>query len=134
MKSTPRVPGYRPLVSIGYKYNSRKFLGFITTEFSGSNEPGDPCLSRFPNIYSNVSVSTIFRHHFLGRYFNAYHIIYNHNRMRQSYLAQDKYWETHSGYLILATTLALGMGITDRKIIFCNGISEGSVYKKISTR
>ena len=41
---------------------------------------------------------------------------------------------THSGYFRLATTVALGIGITDGKILFCRGISEGSVDKKISTR
>ena len=29
MKITPRVPGGIPLIAIGYKYNSRKVLGFI---------------------------------------------------------------------------------------------------------
>ena len=36
MKSTPRVHGDLPLMAIGYKYNSRKFLGYITTEGAGS--------------------------------------------------------------------------------------------------
>ena len=50
LKSTPRVPGESPLLAIGYKYNSRKVLLFIATEGSGSTEPGDPYLSRFPDI------------------------------------------------------------------------------------
>ena len=41
LKSTPRFPGEPPLLAIGYKYNSRKVLGFIATEGAGSNEPGD---------------------------------------------------------------------------------------------
>ena len=41
---------------------------------------------------------------------------------------------TQSGYFKLATTGALGMGITDRKLLFCHGISERSVEKIISTR
>ena len=32
MKSTQRVPGVRPLMSIGYNYNYRKLIGFITTK------------------------------------------------------------------------------------------------------
>ena len=48
MKSTPRVPGGRSLLAIGYKYNSRKVLGFIATEGAGSNASGDPYLFRFP--------------------------------------------------------------------------------------
>ena len=41
---------------------------------------------------------------------------------------------TQSGYLRLATPVALGMGITDGSILFCHVISEGSVDKKISRR
>ena len=36
MKSTPRFTGDIPLLAIGYKYNSRKFIGFIATEGAGS--------------------------------------------------------------------------------------------------
>ena len=56
LKSTPRFPGERPLLAIGYKYNSSKVLGFIATEGAGSTAQGDSYLSRFPDIYSNVSV------------------------------------------------------------------------------
>ena len=48
MKSTPIVPGDIPPMAIGYKYSSQKVLGFITTEGAGSNDPGDPYLSRSP--------------------------------------------------------------------------------------
>ena len=53
MKSNPRVTVGIPLMEIGYTYNSRKILGFIATEGAGSTEPGDPYLSRLPDIYSN---------------------------------------------------------------------------------
>ena len=56
MNSTSIVPGGIKLMAIGYKYNSRKVLGFIATEGDGSTEPGDPYLSSFPDIYSNFSV------------------------------------------------------------------------------
>ena len=42
LKSNPIFPGEIPLLTIGYKYNSRKVLGFISTEGAGSPEPGDP--------------------------------------------------------------------------------------------
>ena len=87
MKSTTRFPGGRPLMAIVYMYNSRNILGFIATEGSGSNEPGDPYLSRFPNIYSNVSVRPVIFPHLLGRYFNACNAIDNQNSMQQSDLA-----------------------------------------------
>ena len=81
MNGTPIVPSGRPLMSIGYKYNSRKALGFISTEGDGSTEPGYPYLSRFPDIYWNVSVRPVILTHVLGRYFNACNAIDNHNRM-----------------------------------------------------
>ena len=70
MKITPRVTGGIKLLAIGYKYNSRKVIGFISTEGAGSTEPSDPYLSRFPDIYSNVSVCPVFFPHLLGKYFN----------------------------------------------------------------
>ena len=71
LKSTPRFPVESPLLAIGYEYSSRKVLGFIATEGAGSTEPGYPYLSRFPDIYSNVSVRPVVRTHLLVRYFNA---------------------------------------------------------------
>ena len=78
MKSTPRVPGGRIILAIGYKYNYRKVLVFIATEGAGSTDPGDIYLSLFPDIYSNVSVRPVVRPHFLGRY------LYACNKKRQS--------------------------------------------------
>ena len=124
LKSTPIFPGERPLLAIGYKYNSRKFLGFIATEGFGSTELGDTYLSRFPDIYLNFSIRPVVSPHVLGRYFNACNAIESHNMMRQSDLSLEKYWVTQSGYFRLATTMALGMGITDGKLLYCHGIAE----------
>ena len=68
LRSTPRVPGDRPFMEIGYKYNSRKVLGFIDTEGARSTEPGDTYLSHFPEFFSNVSVLTVVCPHLIGRY------------------------------------------------------------------
>ena len=54
--------------------------------------------------------------------------------MRKSDIALEKYWVTQSGYFRLATTVALGMGITYGKLLFCHGFSEGNVDNKISMR
>ena len=35
LRSKPMVPGGRPLIAIGYKYNTRKVLSFIVTENEG---------------------------------------------------------------------------------------------------
>ena len=50
--------------------------------------------------------------------------------MKHSDLSLEKYWVTQSGYFILATTVALGMGITDEKLLYCHGVSEVNVDKK----
>ena len=43
-------------IAIGYKYNARKFLSFIDTEYSGSTNSGIPYLSKYPDQFSNVSI------------------------------------------------------------------------------
>ena len=53
--------------------------------------------------------------------------------MQQSDPSLEKYWVTQSGRFRLSTTVALGIDITDGKLQFFHGISEGSVDKKIST-
>ena len=132
MKSTSRFPGGRLLLAIRNKSNSRKVLGFISTEGGEINEPGDPYLSCFPDIYSSFYVRHVVHTQLLCRYFNACNSIYNHNRMRHSDLALDKYWVTQSGYFRLLTTVALGMGITYGKLLYCHGAAEGNDYRKIS--
>ena len=133
MKITPIFPGERPLLAIGYRYNSRKVLGFIATEGAGNTESGDPYLSCFPDIFSNVSVRLVVRPHLLGRYFNACNAIGNHNRMWKSDIALEKYWVTQSGYFRLATTVAFGISNTYGKLLYCHGVAEGNFDKKCST-
>ena len=53
--------------------------------------------------------------------------------MQKSDLVLENYWETQSGYFRLANTVALGMGITYGKILYCHGVAEGNVDKKTST-
>ena len=42
LRSKPMVPGCRPLIAIGYKYNARKVLSFIVTDNTGSTKTGFP--------------------------------------------------------------------------------------------
>ena len=44
LRSKPIVPGYRPLIDIGYKSNARKVLYFIVTDTAGSTKTGIPYL------------------------------------------------------------------------------------------
>ena len=53
--------------------------------------------------------------------------------MWQSDVALEKYWLTQSAYFRLATTVVLGMGIIDGKLLYCPGGTEGNVDRQIST-
>ena len=90
MKNNPIFPGGRKFLEIGYKYNSRKVLGFISAEGYGSTEPGDPYLSCFPDFFSNVSVRPVVCPRLIGGHFNECNAIDHHNIMRQSDLVLDK--------------------------------------------
>ena len=52
--------------------------------------------------------------------------------MQQSGITLDKYWVTQSGYFRLATSVALGMGIIDGNLLYCHGVSEVNMDRKIS--
>ena len=70
--SMPIFDGYTPLIYIEYTYNSWNFLGFISYDMSGSSDPGDPCLSHFPVMFSNVYIWHDVRYYILGRSFNYF--------------------------------------------------------------
>ena len=50
--------------------------------------------------------------------------------MGQSDLSLEKYRVTQSGYFRLTATVALGMGITDGKLLYCHDVEEGNEDKK----
>ena len=54
--SKPMLPGGRPLLAIGYNYNTQKFLYFIVTEDARSKKAGITYLSKYSNPFSNVSI------------------------------------------------------------------------------
>ena len=118
---------------LGTIYNYRKVLGFISTEGSGSTEPGDTYSSRFPDIYLNVSVRPVVHTHLLDRYLKVFNSMENHNRPRQYDIALEKYWVAQSGYFRLATTVALVICTMDGKLLYCHGVVEENTDKKIST-
>ena len=48
LRRKPRVPGERPLIAIGYKYNSRKVISFVATAGAGSTMLG---ITLFIKVY-----------------------------------------------------------------------------------
>ena len=61
LRSKPMVPGGRPLIDIGYKYNARKVLSFIVTENAGSTKTDIPYLSKYPDQFINVAIFPVAR-------------------------------------------------------------------------
>ena len=53
------IPGGRPLIAIGYKYNVRRVLYFIVTDNVGSTKTGIPYLSKYPDQFTNVSIRSV---------------------------------------------------------------------------
>ena len=53
------VPGDRPLIAIGYKYNMRKVLSFIITDNAGSTNTVITDLSKYPKQCTIVAISLL---------------------------------------------------------------------------
>ena len=43
----------------------------------------------------------------------------------------EKYWVKMNGYFIIVTAIALGVGITYAKLLFCHSIATNNKEKKI---
>ena len=56
LKSNLMVSLDRLLIAIGYKYNTRKVLYFISTEDTGITKAGIPCLYKYPYPFYNVVI------------------------------------------------------------------------------
>ena len=63
------VPGGRPLIAVGYKYNTRKVLYFVVTENAGSTKTGIPHLSKYPDQFTNVAIRPVARPLFMSKSF-----------------------------------------------------------------
>ena len=87
LRIKPMVPGDRPLIAIGYKYNAQKVLYFIVTDNAGSTLASLPYLSKYPEQFTNVAIRPV-----------ALPLVVNevdsHKKSRQSDLALEKFWVT----------------------------------------
>ena len=121
-------------MSIGYKYNSRRVLFIFSDEGYIRTDTGDICLYCFYDNYSSFSDFLVVYPCIVYSGLNSCNAIYQHNNMCKYDLALEKYWVTQSGYFGIGTTSALGMGITDAKILFYNGDQEKNSDKKNTLR
>ena len=53
------VPGDKPLIAIGYKYNARNVLYFIFKDSAGRTKTSITYLSKYPNQFTNVSIRPV---------------------------------------------------------------------------
>ena len=106
------VPGDKPLVAIGYKYNARKVLHFIVTDNTGRTNTGIPYLSKYPDKFTNVAILPVARPFVISKKY-AVNEVDSHNKPIQSYLALEKWWVTKCVWLQSCTTVAMGMTITN---------------------
>ena len=106
LMSKPMVPGYRPLIAIGYKSNARNFVSFIVTDNAGSTNTGIPYLSKYYDQFTNVAIRPVARPHVMSKKSAVNEVDY-YNKSRQSVLALEKWWVTQCGWLWLCTTVAI---------------------------
>ena len=58
----------------------------------------------------------------------------SHNKLRQYYLALEKWWVPQCGWMRLCTTVAMGMTITNFRKLFCYGVKRDHYEKLIGIR
>ena len=61
LRIKPMVPGDMPLIAIVYKYNARKVLSFIFIYNEGITNNVIPCLSKYPEKFTNVAICPVAR-------------------------------------------------------------------------
>ena len=56
LSRNPMVPGGRPIIAIGYKYNAREVLYFIVTDNAERTQVGLPYLFKYIEQFINVTI------------------------------------------------------------------------------
>ena len=90
------VPGDMPLIDIGYKYNSQKFIYFIVTDNAGITKTGILYLYKYPDQFTNVAIRPVARPLVISNQY-AVNKVDSHNKPRQSDLALEKWRVTQCG-------------------------------------
>ena len=117
--------------AIGYKYNMRKVLFFITTEGAGSTMPGTPYEAKWLDENGRIASRQIPRPHLISEYYKNSNQIDKHNHARQGVLALEKNVVTQCGYFRLFTTY-LGITVTDAWKLYRHGLGDKHENKEIS--
>jgi hypothetical protein len=113
----------KPLLAIGYKYNSRKVLCFLATKNAGSTRPGEPYRARFKDDLQNSVSRPVARPKIISQYFKMSNCVDKHNHVRQFELRLEKFWVTQNCWFRIFTTI-LGMTVTDCWKAYCHKFSQ----------
>ena len=134
LRIKPMVPGDKPFIATGYKYNARKVLSFIVTDNAGRTNTGIPYLSKYPDQCTNVDIRPVAFPLVMSKCFSAVNEVDFRNKSRQSYLALDKWWVTQCGWMRLCTKVVMGMTITNCWKLFRYGVKRYHYDKLIGIR
>jgi len=86
------------LLAMGYKYNTKKVLCFISTKNVGSTEPTCYYKARWMDQNGNTMCRCVPRPKTINEYFLHSNTIDKHNHVRQFLLRLEKHWKTEDGY------------------------------------
>ena len=128
------VPGNRPRIAIGYKYNARKVLSFIFTDNAGITKTDIPYLSKSHDPFTNVCILPVARPLVMSKCFSAVNEVDSHNKSRQYDLTLEKWWVTQCGWLRLCKKVAMGMTMNNCWKLFRYGVKRDHCEKLIGIR
>ena len=93
------------LVAIGYKYNKKSVLYFVSTPGAGTTEDGEPYEMKWADEHGNINVRHVPRPEVISHFFQHSNSVDVHNHLRQYCLKLEKKWVTNNCWMRLFTTL-----------------------------
>ena len=124
----------RPLIVIGYKYDTRKGIYFIVKDDAGSKKAGIPYLSKYPDPFYNVYICPVAHPLVMTKLFGSVNEVEPHNKSRQYGLALEEFWVTQCGWLWLCMKVSTEMTINNFWKISCYGVKIYHYDKLIGIR
>ena len=134
LRRKPIIPGVRTLISIGYKYNTRKVLYFIVTDNAGITQAGITYLSKYPDQFTNVDIRPVACPLVMYKFFGVVNEVDSRNKSRQYGLALENFRVTQCGWLWSFNTVYMVMTITNCWKLFHCGIKRDLYEKLIGIR
>ena len=107
------VPWGRTLLSIGYKYNTQKFLYFIVTEDTWITKTGIPYLFMYPGQFVTFDIRPVDYPLVVSEFFGYFHEVYSYKKSRQSNLLLGMFWANQCYWIRLCTIVAMLIAISD---------------------